>query len=303
MRTAFIGGIQVSVVGLGCNSFGRDITSQAAAAVVDAALETGITFFDTADTYGAGHAEEILAAALGARLNDVVIATKFGNPVEGVEGSGGARPEYIARAIERSLRKLGRDWIDLYQIHRGDPLTPIEETLGALQRLVVEGKVRAIGSSNFTVEELAASARSGAGVPFVSTQIEYSIVNREPETSGLTAFCEAQEVAILPYRPLAKGLLSGRMKRGDTPVRHLARDRYQRFLTGENFDLVSSVEALAAANHRHPAEVALAWLLSRPTVPSVIPGATSPSQVRINAAVGDWELDADDIARLDAVFG
>ena len=298
-----LGELTVSVVGLGCNTFGRDIDGRTATTLVDAAIDAGMTFFDTADVYGEGRSEQLLSEALGSRHRNVVIASKFGNLVPGVPGSGGARPAYIRRALERSLRELRREWVDVYQLHRPDHTTPIAETTGALRELVDAGKIRAAGASNCTVDELCAfaDAARACGLPLVTVQAEYSMVNREAETSGLTAACVRYGVGMLPYRPVAKGLLSGRMRRGDEPVRQLAKPRFHRFITEGNFRLVDRVTDFAAEHQRHPVQVALAWLLNRPSVACVFPGATRPEQVRINAAVGDWHVNADEAAALDAL--
>lgn len=306
MRRSTLGGLEVSVVGLGCNNFGRGLDARGARAVVGAALDAGVTLFDTADGYGRGRSERYLASALGDRRNDVVIATKFGLPVHGVPGSGGGRPEYVAAAADRSLRQLDRDWIDLYQLHQPDPLVPIAETLGALGQLVDAGKVRAVGCSDFSPAQLAAAgdlARAQGLPPLASVQVEYSVVNRAPEHSGLAALCAREGVTVIPYRPLAKGLLAGTMQRGDEPVGQLREGRYERFLTEANFAAVERLRALAAERGRSLPAAALAWLLSRPAVAAVCPGATRPDQVRANAAAADWETTPEEVAALEAAAG
>ena len=208
MQTRRIGSLEVSVVGLGCNNFGRRIDAGATAAVVHAALDAGVTLFDTADIYGNGKSEEFLGRALGPRRKDIVLATKFGGPMD--ERRRGARPDYVRRAVEDSLRRLGTDRIDLYQLHQPDTETPIGDTLGALDELVRAGKVREIGCSNFSVEQLRdaeRAARPGAA-RFVSVQNEYSLLHRDPE-GGVLAECERQGLAFIPYFPLASGLLTG----------------------------------------------------------------------------------------------
>lgn len=303
MRKSVLGSLAVSVVGLGCNNFGRGLDPDGAAAVVHAALDAGMTVFDTADGYGQGRSERYLAQALGARRDHVVIATKFGLPVHGVPGSGGGRPEYVAKAAERSLRELGRDWIDLYQLHQPDPQVPIGETLGALGQLVTEGKVRAIGCSDPSPQLLAEALTSSRrhDLPgFVSAQVEYSVANRAAERSGLVALCQDEDVTVIPYRPLAKGLLAGKMAYGDEPVGQLRERRYARLLTAENFALVERLRSFADERGQSLVTAALTWLLTRPVVSTVCPGATHPGQVRANAAAGHWYPTAEDIAALEA---
>jgi aryl-alcohol dehydrogenase-like predicted oxidoreductase len=216
MDTRRIGSLEVSVVGLGCNNFGRRLDFDATSAVVDAALEAGITFFDTADTYGGTKSEEYLGRALGRRRDDVVVATKFGSKVD--EQRRGARPEYVRQAVEDSLRRLGTDRIDLYQLHWPDPEVPIGETLGALDELVKAGKVREVGCSNFSAEQLreAEEATREGAARFVSVQNEYSLLHREPEEEVLPK-CERLGIAFVPYFPLANGLLTGGSTVGGKP--------------------------------------------------------------------------------------
>lgn len=303
MRQRTLGSLTVSAVGLGCNTFGRDIGEDVARTLVAEALDSGITFFDTADIYGHGNSEGILGRALGSSRDDVVVATKFGNSAEGIPG--GARPDYIFRAVERSLSELRRDWIDLYQLHVPDPDTPMSETMGAIRELVDAGKIRTFGVSNFTPEQTREAARAGrdAGVPVVGIQIEYSAVNREPESSGLVDVCLEEGISLLPYRPMAKGLLTGRMQRGDEPVRQLAKERFHRFLTEENFALVDRIRGFAERHGHRPSDVAILWLLNRPGVSSVFPGATRPEQVRWNADAGSWDPSRDVLDELDELVG
>jgi aryl-alcohol dehydrogenase-like predicted oxidoreductase len=219
--TRRIGSLEVSVVGLGCNNFGRRLDYDATSAVVDAALDAGITFFDTADVYGATKSEEYLARALGRRRDDVVVATKFGSRLD--EERRGARPEYVRRAVEDSLRRLGTDRIDLYQLHTPDPDVPIGETLGALDELVQTGKVREIGCSNFSAEQLreAEEATREGAARFVSVQNEYSLLHRAPEQDVLPE-CERAGLAFIPYFPLANGLLTGKYRRGQDALKGAA---------------------------------------------------------------------------------
>lgn len=296
-----IGSLEVSVVGLGCNNFGTRLDAAETANVVAASLDAGVDFFDTADSYGVGLSEEYLGRALGERRDEVVIATKFGSQRGELEG--GARPAYVRRAVERSLRKLGTDRIDLYQLHRPDPETPIADTLGALDDLVREGKVREIGCSNFSVAQLraAGAAVSGDGARFVSVQNEYSLFQREPE-SGMLEECRRLGIALIPYFPLASGLLTGKYRR-DAPVPDDTRLTGQ-FEAGEvseeNLDRVEALIELAEARGHTILDLAISWLLARDVVASVIAGATKPEQVRANAAAG-WRLEADDLAAIDRI--
>jgi aryl-alcohol dehydrogenase-like predicted oxidoreductase len=306
MRTATVGGLEVSVIGLGCNNFGRALDQEGTTRVVGAALDAGITFFDTASNYGEGRSEAYLGAALGNRREDVVIATKVGVAIPGWEGSGGAGPEYVTQVLERSLAALGTDYLDLYMVHFPDAATPIADTLEVLSRLVGEGKVRQIGCSNFDPNHLteAIGASRERGWPaFVCDQVHYSMVHREPERTGLAELCVSTGVALLPYYPLASGLLTGKTRRGAEPQGRLKMDRYQDFLTEENFDLVEAVEAFAAERGLTLVQVALGWLLSQEAVPAVTPGATSPEQVAANARAAVWDPTAEDLAALSTIMG
>lgn len=303
MEMRRIGSLAASVVGLGCNNFGWRIDAAASTAVVRAALEAGITFFDTADIYGKGASEEILGRALGVRRRAVVIATKFGKPMD--EHRRGARPEYLRRAVEDSLRRLGTDYIDLYQIHEPDPAVPIADTLGALDELVRAGKVREIGCSNFSAEQLrdAAAATAPGAARFVSVQNEYSLLHRAPEQDVLPE-CERQRLAFLPYYPLASGLLTGKYRRGrprPEGTRISQMERYGGLLTEQNLDIVESLAELAEARGHTLLELAFSWLLARRTVASVIAGATSSEQVRANATAAAWTLSAAELEAVEAV--
>jgi aryl-alcohol dehydrogenase-like predicted oxidoreductase len=285
MNTRRIGSLEVSVVGLGCNNFGRRLDIDATKAVVDAALDAGITFFDTADVYGGTKSEEYLGGALGRRREDIVLATKFGSAVD--EQRKGARPEYVRRAVEDSLRRLGTDHIDLYQLHTPDPEVPIGETLGALDELVKAGKVREIGCSNFSADRLreAEEATREGAVRFVSVQNEYSLLNREPERDVLHEV-ERAGMAFVPYFPLANGLLTGKYRRGqNTPAgSRLDSGRGERLLTDRNLAVVERLVEFSERRGHKILELAFSWLLRRPAVASVIAGATSPRQARRNAA-------------------
>ncbi len=304
MRTASIGALEVSVIGVGCNNFGRALDSNGVQAVVDAALDAGMNFFDTSDNYGNGQSERLLAEALGTRRADVVIATKFGLEVPGEPGSGGAQPDYIRRAAHRSLSQLGTDWIDLYQLHKPDPNTPIEDTMGTLWELVDEGLVREIGCSNLDATQLVKAldtARDADQRAFVSNQIEYSLLHRAPEANGLTDVAGSRGVSLLPFYPLASGMLTGKASKGAELEGRLSMERYHRFLADENFEVVERLRPFAADRHLSMVQVALGWLLAQPRVPTVTPGATTPAQIHSNGAAARWFPTAEDLALLDEI--
>ena len=227
-------------------------------------------------------------------------------PIPGWEGSGGAAPEYVRQVLERSLTQLGTDYVDIYMIHFPDPKTPIEDTLAAMSALVDEGKVRQIGCSNFNppqlAEALAVSAERG-WPPFVCDQVEYSMIHREPEKNGLVELCLEAGVALLPYYPLANGLLTGKTRRGAEPQGRLKMERYQEYLTDENFDVAEAVERFAEERGLSMVQVALGWLLAQDAVPAVTAGATTPEQVRANAKAADWQPTPDDLAALRRLLG
>jgi aryl-alcohol dehydrogenase-like predicted oxidoreductase len=304
MDTRTIGSLTVSTVGLGCNNFGMRSGRTETDAVVGAALDAGITFFDTADIYGGAKSEEFLGTALGARRDDIILATKFGVPYEG--HAGGATADYIRTAVEDSLRRLGTDRIDLYQLHLPDPKTPIAETMETLGELVAEGKVREIGCSNFDVpmlEEAADAVKDGAP-GFVSVQNEYSILHREPEDEVL-AFCARTGTAFLPFFPLASGVLSGKYRPG-APVPEGTRmagwgDRVKTELSDDRLATVLALDALAHTEGHTVLDLAFAWLLSRSSVASVIAGATKTAQVAANVAAGQWEPSPELLAQVDVI--
>lgn len=303
MRRAMLGGLEVSVIGLGCNNFGRALDQDGTTAVVDAALDAGVVFFDTSDNYGNAQSETLLGRALGSRRSEVVIATKFGQALPGVL-EGGARPDYIRSAIRSSLRKLGTDYVDLYQLHWPDPETPIGETLHAMWSLVEEGLVREIGCCNLDATQLAEAldfADQHGGRLFVANQIEYSLLHRNPQSNGLTELALARGVGLLPYYPLTSGLLTGKAVKGETPVGRLSMDRYQKFLTDRNFAIVDRLRDFASARRLSMVQVALGWLVAQPEVPAVTPGATKPEQVVANVAAADWRPTPDDLAEIDAL--
>ncbi len=300
-------GLVVSAVGLGTNNFGMKLDEAGSREVVHAALDAGISLFDTADAYG--KSEERLGKALAGRRDDVVIATKFGGDVRkrgrdnGADwGARGSR-RYILRAVESSLRALNTDWIDLYQLHRPDPVTPIEETLSALSELVRAGKVRYLGSSNFAgwqVADAEWTARDRGHERFVSAQNEYSLLNRDAEDDLLPAL-EHYGIGLLPYFPLANGLLTGKYRRGEPAPAgsRLAAAGREATFAAARFDVVEALEAFAAARSISLLDVAIGGLAAQPAVSSVIAGATSRDQVIANVAAGEWRPSLDDLAELD----
>jgi aryl-alcohol dehydrogenase-like predicted oxidoreductase len=291
MEKRRIGSLEVSIVGLGCNNFGWRIDANATAAVVDAALDAGINFFDTADVYGKGQSEEFLGRALGRRRENIVLATKFGMKMD--EQHHGAKPEYVRQAAEDSLRRLGTDYIDLYQLHQPDPGVPIADTLGALDELVHAGKVREIGCSNFSAEQLREANR------FVSVQNQYSLVHREPEAEVIPE-CERLGIAFIPFFPLANGLLTGKYRKGQPlPENSRAKDGFgPKVFTDQNLALVERLTQFATSRGHTMLELAVSWLLARPVVASVIAGAKTPDQVRANASAAGWRLTKADLAEL-----
>ena len=296
-------GLTVSVVGLGGNNFGRRLDARHTRAVVDAALDVGITLIDTADVYGGGFSEAFLGEALGlsGRRDRVVLATKFG--ADRQERGGGSR-EHIFNAVEDSLERLQTDWIDLYQYHRPDRVTPIDETLAALDELVRQGKVRYIGSSNFSpaqVEEADGVARRNGWARFVSAQNEYSLLERDVEDE-LAPACERLGIALIPYFPLASGLLTGKYRRGRPAPKGTRLEGRPERLTDEVFDRLEALERFGKERRRSLLEVAISGLAAKPAVGSIIAGATSPEQVRANAEAGDWVLSEEDLAALDTVL-
>jgi aryl-alcohol dehydrogenase-like predicted oxidoreductase len=303
MKKRKLGSLEVTVAGLGCNNFGWRIDSSASASVVDAALDAGINFLDTADVYGHGQSEEFLGQALKGRRQRVVIATKFGSKMgEGLEG---ARPDYARLALEASLRRLGTDRIDLYQLHRPDPNTPIGDTLAALDSLVKAGKVREIGASNFSAEQIREAqdaVRQGAA-RFVSVQNEYSLVHRRPEKDVLPE-CVRRGLAFLPYFPLANGLLTGKYRRGEP---HPPGSRGEagwgpKVFTEENLEIAGKLREFAESRRHSLLELAISWLASRPAVASVIAGAVSPEQVLENARAANWTLTDAELVQVDRIL-
>jgi aryl-alcohol dehydrogenase-like predicted oxidoreductase len=297
-------GLAVSVVGLGCNNFGRRIGLEQTREVVRAALDAGITLFDTSDTYG--ESEDFLGEVLGSDRDDIVLATKFGMDMRGTLGPDwGARGSrrYIRRAVESSLRRLRTEWIDLYQYHVPDGVTPVAETLAALHELVVEGKVRYIGCSNFAAWQIADAdwiARSAHLTPFISAQNNYNLIERQIETELVPA-CVQFGVGVLPYFPLASGLLTGKYRRGEPPAEgtRLADRREQ--LSDQRFDRVEALTKYADERGISLLDVAIGGLAAKPAVASVIAGATKPDQVHANVAAGAWQPTGEDRDALDTI--
>jgi aryl-alcohol dehydrogenase-like predicted oxidoreductase len=298
---------EVSLVGLGTNNFGGRTGDDDAQRVIDKALDCGVTLIDTADTYGnKGGSEEIIGRVLGPRRKQVMLATKFGLPMNEPE-SGGASRRYILQAAEASLRRLKTDWIDLYQQHRGDRKTPIEETLRALDDLVKAGKVRFIGCSNLSaqrIDEAAAVARQYKLAPFITCQDEYNLLDRSLERELVPAM-QKHRLGLLPYFPLASGFLTGKYRRDAPPPpgTRLSRSPHhaEGVLNDRNWGVVEALGVFAARRGHTLLELAMSWLASRPFIVSIIAGATRPEQVEQNIAAVNWELTPDDLAEIDRV--
>jgi aryl-alcohol dehydrogenase-like predicted oxidoreductase len=297
-------GLTVSVIGLGGNNFGGRIGLTETRGVVDAAIDCGVTLVDTADIYGnRGGSEELLGQVLVGRREHVVLATKFGMDMgEGTVARGSRK--YIRRAMEASLRRLQTDYIDLYQYHEPDGITPLDETLATLDDLVTEGKVRYIGSSNFAGWQIADAdwiARTQHQARFVSAQNHYSLLRRDAEREIIPS-CVNRGVGVLPYFPLANGLLTGKYRRGQAPPRGTRLAGHEAELTDDVFDKLEALERFGAEHGRSLLDVAVAGLAAMPAVASIIAGATKPEQVRANATAGEWELSSDELAKLRSTF-
>jgi aryl-alcohol dehydrogenase-like predicted oxidoreductase len=297
--------LEVSVIGLGCNNFGRRLDREATAAVLDAALTAGITFFDTADVYGEGASEQLMGEALAGRREEFVLATKFGLGTSGAPDVPRGSREYIRWAIEGSLERLRVERIDLYQYHKPDGVTPLAETIEALDELVREGLVGAIGCSNFSAAQLEEADRisRGAGLArFVTLQNEYSLLQREIEAEVEPA-CKRLGVSILPYFPLASGLLTGKYRRGERGPEGSRLSSSESAGSDAQFDVVEALEELATARGVAVLDVAIATLAARPTVGSVIAGATRPEQIAANVAASEWRPSEEDLAEVDRITG
>jgi aryl-alcohol dehydrogenase-like predicted oxidoreductase len=297
-------GLEVSIVGLGCNQFGRRLDLEGTRAVVEAALEHGVTFFDTADTYGRGRSEEYLGQLIEGRRDQVVLATKFGLDMGDGKGPRGSR-DYILQAFEASRQRLRTDVIDVYYYHRPDGVTPIEETLGTLNELVQAGSVRVITASNFSAEQIDEAeqvARDHGFARFVAIQNEYNLLVRGAETDVIPA-CERLGLGFVPFYPLAAGLLTGKYRRGEPgPPGARLTDR-EHIATDEQYGTIAALERYAAERGISLVEVATGALIARPVVSSVIAGATSPDQVRTNAAAARWQPSDKDLSALSKLLG
>lgn len=304
-------GLKVSLAGLGCNNFGMTIDEPASAEVVRAALDAGINFFDTADIYGGGKSEEFLGRALGEKRADAVVATKFGIPTGGGPNQRGGSRRYVLSAVERSLRRLGTDYIDVYILHQPDPDTPIEETLDAMNTLVDQGKVRYVGCSNLAgwqIAEAAWQADTAGQRGFVTAQNEWSLLERSVEGEVVPA-CEHYGLGMLPYFPLASGALTGKYRRGQEPDAEsrfgrseMLRKAYGHLISDESLERVERLEKVAADAGLTILELALSWLGSQDVVSSVIAGATRPEQVEANAGATRGDLPDDVLAAVDAAL-
>lgn len=303
METRKIGSLDVTVVGLGGNNFGSRLDAPGTRAVIDAAIDAGVNFIDTADTYGGTRSEEFIGLALQGRRDRVVIATKFGMKID--EKRRGAKPAYVRRACDDSLRRLRTDRIDLYQLHQPDPDTSIGDTLAALDELVSAGKVREIGCSNFSaaqIREAEQAVRRGAA-RFVSVQNEYSLLHREPERDVLPE-CERLGLAFLPYFPLASGLLTGKYARSRSAAKGRLSEpgRFRdRFVNERTLRIADELRNFAESRGHSLLELAFSWLLRHRVVASIIAGATKPEQVRANAHAAGWRLTAEELAEVDRI--
>ena len=304
-----LGTLSVSVVGLGCNNFGRRLDAGETARVVHAAIDAGINYFDTAESYGDGMSEEYLGRAVSDRRDEVLIATKWGHTASLGDGERGGDPAQIRRRLDDSLRRLGTDHVDHYQLHRPDPNTPVEVTLGCLAELRDEGKIREIGCTYFSADELrgahAAAADHGLA-PYPSVQNHYSLLHRSPETDGVFAACDDLGIAFVPYFPLESGLLTGKFRLGaERPAdSRLAvwGDRAAAFIDDDKLAIVERLIAWCDERDHGLLDLAISWHTSHPLVASVIAGATKPEQVVANVAASTWALTDDDRAEIDAII-
>jgi aryl-alcohol dehydrogenase-like predicted oxidoreductase len=300
--------LEVSVVGIGCNNFGLRADPAQTKAVVDKAIDLGITLFDCADRYGQppGTSEKYLGQALGAKRKNIVLASKFGNPMDDSGALQGASRRYIKIAVEASLKRLNTDWIDLYQLHAPDAKTPIEETLGALEELVRDGKIRHAGCSQFSAAQIraASAAAKQAGIEgLVSGQNHYNLIKRDMEREFVPALLETG-ISFIPFYPLAGGLLTGKYRRDAAPEGSrfaTPREQEKRALAGNPWPVLEKLEAFCAARGRTMLELAASWLLSRPSVACMIAGATRPAQVEANIQAIGWKLTDADLAELDRI--
>ncbi|MBH67008.1 MAG: aldo/keto reductase [Rhodospirillaceae bacterium] len=303
-------GLRVSLVGLGCNNFGMKLDVEETRAVVDRAIDKGITLFDTADMYGArGGSEEHLGQILGSRRKDIILASKFGMAMSDDGTKMGASRRYIMTAVEDSLRRLKTDWLDLYQLHQPDPLTPLEETLAALDDLVTQGKVRYIGCSNLPAWQVVESqwiSKSRGFSRFISCQDEYNILNRKIEDELIPAMSQ-YNCGLLPYFPLASGLLTGKYKKDSMPKGARLTDMptfaNRVYVTDQNFAIVDKLEKFSQQAGHSLLELAFSWTATRPTTASIIAGATKPEQIDANVAAVSWNMSSDEIKEIDIISG
>jgi aryl-alcohol dehydrogenase-like predicted oxidoreductase len=307
-RSLGVPGLEASVVGLGCNNFGMKIDLTASRAVIDTAIEAGVTFFDTADIYGNTQSEDFIGQVLGPRRKEIVLATKFGGAgwMNRKSGQRWGNRESIVRYLEDSLRRLRTDWIDLYQYHFPDPATPLEETLAALDKVVQQGKVRALGSSNLSGEQIAQAetyATQHNNARFVTAQNEWSLLKRDVERDVIPA-CERYRVGQLPYFPLASGMLTGKYRRGEALVagsRLATFDFAKSLASDDNFTKIEALQNFAQKRGHTLLELAMSWLIAYPCVTSVIAGATTSEQVRVNATAANWKLSAAEMAEVNTL--
>ncbi len=309
METRRIGILDVSVVGLGCNNFGMTIDADATKAVVDAAIDAGITYFDTAESYGNGQSEEFLGRALAGRRDQVLVATKWGFTASPDEGKRCGAPGHVRQSLEASLTRLGMDYVDQYQLHRPDLDTPVAETLGVLAELRQEGKIREIGCTGFSAAQLreaADAAAAGGLAPFPSIQNHYSMITRSPETDGVLDLCAELGVGFVPYFPLESGLLTGKYKAMDALPENSRLSRWGKrglaFIDEDKLAIVARLEGWATDRDHSLLELAMSYLASNPVVSTVIAGCTSPAQVHSNVAAAGWGLTAAERAEVRAVI-
>jgi len=309
-RSLGASGLKVSQIGLGCNNFGLRMELEDSRAVIHKALDLGITMFDTADVYGhKGGSETALGRYLGERRKDIIIASKFGNPMDAAGTLRGASRQYIMKAVDASLKRLNTDWIDVYQLHKPDPGTPVEETVRALDDLVRQGKIRYYGCSGaqaWQLVEMHWTAKHHNLNRLVSGEMEYSLLHRDPEREHVPAML-AHGIGLLPYYPLASGFLTGKYKRGDAMPAGGRLTRFQRysdrFMTDTNWTILENLEAFGKVRGHSLLDVAIAWLAAQPAVSSIIAGATKAEQVELNVKAGAWELSPQDLREIDRITG
>jgi aryl-alcohol dehydrogenase-like predicted oxidoreductase len=309
VKVGAIGSLEVSAIGIGCNNFGVALDAAGTADVVGAALDAGITYFDTAAAYGDGRSEELLGAALTGRRDEAVIATKWGHPSSLADGERGGDPAVVRASLEASLRRLGAETVDHFQLHRPDPETPIAETLGALDELRAEGKLRESGGTVFTAAEIDDAASTAADTgrrPLASIQNHYSLLTRTPERDGVLDACRRHGVAFVPFFPLESGVLTGKYRAG-APLPAGSRmerwgERSASFIDDDRLATVARLTAYAEARGHTVLELAISWLASNPLVATVITGCTSPAQVAANAGGGSWALTAVERAEVEALL-